>query len=109
LVYGKCSNPNWHGHNYQLFVTVRGEINPQTGFVVNLKTLSQLIKELVIEKTDHHNLNKDVDFLQNIVPTTENLAFHIWHQLAAPIEALGAELFSIKIEESENNSVEYFG
>ncbi len=108
-VFGKCSNPNWHGHNYELFVTVKGEMNPETGFLVNLKALSQLIREKVIQKIDHKNINLEVDFMQGKMASTENLAIGIWNQLNEEIASLGAALHCIKIYESENNYVEYFG
>src|SRR6056297_2830871 len=80
-VFGKCSNPNWHGHNYELFVTVSGEVNPETGFLVNIKELSNIIKEYVIEKVDHKNLNTEVDFMKNRLASTENLAIAFWQEL----------------------------
>ncbi len=108
-IFGKCSHPNWHGHNYVLYVTVKGELNPETGFVVNIKQLSKIIKEKVIDKIDHKNINIDVDFMQEKIASTENLAICIWEQLKPAITALGIELHCIKIEETENNFVEYFG
>ncbi len=108
-VFGKCSNLNWHGHNYELFVTVKGEINPETGFVINLKDLSPIIQEKVIDKLDHANINLDVDFMQGKMASTEVLALEIWNQLDAPIKALGATLHSVKLYETENNFAEYFG
>ncbi|MFO7829019.1 MAG: 6-carboxytetrahydropterin synthase, partial [Bacteroidales bacterium] len=108
-IFGKCSHPNWHGHNYVLYVTVKGELNPETGFVVNIKQLSKIIKEKVIDKIDHKNINIDVDFMQEKIASTENLAIAIWEQLKPAITALGIELHCIKIEETENNFVEYFG
>lgn len=108
-VFGKCSNPNWHGHNYELFVTVEGEINPETGFVVNLKTLSELVNKLIIEKLDHKNINLEVDFMSGKLASTENLAKAIFEQLDAPIQKLGVNLHSIRINETENNSAEYKG
>lgn len=108
-VFGKCSNPNWHGHNYELFVTVKGNINTETGFLVNLKDLSKIINEYVINKLDHKNINLEVDFMQNKLASTENLAKAIWDELAFPIKVLGADLHSIKLFETENNFVEYFG
>lgn len=107
--YGKCSNPNWHGHNYTLYITIKGTIDPDTGYVVNLKYLSQIVKEHVIEKLDHKNINLEVDFMQGIIPSTENLAVGIWDQLLPHITKLGIELHCIKIEETENNSAEYYG
>ncbi len=108
-VFGKCSNPNWHGHNYTLFVTVKGDVNPDTGFLVNLKDLSYLIDQRVIEKLDHRNINLEVDFMDGKLASTENLAIGIWNELAKPITEMGAELHSIKLYETENNFVEYFG
>jgi 6-pyruvoyltetrahydropterin/6-carboxytetrahydropterin synthase len=108
-VYGKCANPNWHGHNYQLYVTVKGEVNPETGFLVDLKWLKQIINENVIEKVDHSNLNLDVDFMQDKLASTENLVIAIWEILYPIIEKEGAILHAIKLYETENNFVEYFG
>lgn len=108
-IFGKCSNPNWHGHNYVLYVTVSGNIDEETGFVMNLKTLGTLIRERVIEKLDHKNVNIEVDFMREKLASTENLAITIWQQLEAPIQAFGASLFKIRLEETENNFVEYFG
>ena len=108
-VYGKCSNPNWHGHNYVLFVTVKGEVKPDIGYVVNLKTLSKIINEHVIEQLDHKNINIEVNFMKGRIPSSENLAIAIWEELEPHIQQLGANLHCIKIEETENNFVEYFG
>ncbi len=108
-VFGKCANPNWHGHNYQLYVTVKGEINPETGFLVDLKWLKDITNTYVVDKIDHRNLNLDVDFMQGKLASTENLAIAIWEQLVDLIAGAGAQLHSIKIYETENNFVEYFG
>ncbi len=108
-VFGKCSNPNWHGHNYELFVTVKGNINEKTGFLVNLKILSEIIKQYVIDKLDHKNINIDVDFMQGKLASTENLAVSIWNELELQIKKLDADLHCVKVLESENNFVEYFG
>lgn len=108
-VFGKCSNPNWHGHNYTLFVTVKGEVNPETGFLVNLKDLSELINRLVIDKLDHRNINIEVDFMKDKLASTENLAIGIWNELEKPVNALGAELYKVMLYETENNFVEYMG
>lgn len=108
-VFGKCSNPNWHGHNYELFVTVKGQINPETGFVIDLKFLSRLIRERVTDKLDHRNINLEVDFMQGRMASTEVLAAAIWEQLDAPIREQGCVLHSVKLFETENNFVEYFG
>lgn len=108
-VFGKCSNPNWHGHNYTLFITVKGEINYETGFLVNLKDLSLLIRERIIEKADHKNLNIEVDFMQNLLPTTENIAVAIWKELEQSVKGLGVDLHCVKVIETENNFAEYYG
>ncbi len=108
-IFGKCSNPNWHGHNYELFVTVKGEINKQTGFLVNLKRLSKIIRENIILKLDHKNINLEVEFMKDKLASTENLAVGIWQELEPHIKALGADLHCVKVTESENNFVEYFG
>ena len=108
-VFGKCSNPNWHGHNYELFVTVAGEIDEQTGFLVNLKELSKVIRQFVINKVDHKNINVEVDFMSGKLASTENLAVGIWNELYQHIKDIGADLHCVKVTESENNYVEYFG
>lgn len=108
-VFGKCSNPNWHGHNYVLYVTIKGKINKDTGYSVNLKELSVIIKTYIINKLDHKNLNLDVDFLKDVMPSTENVAIAIWNELESPINNLNCKLFCIKLCETENNYVEYFG
>ncbi len=108
-VFGKCSNPNWHGHEYVVYITVKGNINPETGYVINLKTLSKLIKNLVIEKTDHKNINLEVEFMKGKMASTENLAVSIWHQLQEPIREHNAELHRVRIVETENNYVDYYG
>jgi 6-pyruvoyltetrahydropterin/6-carboxytetrahydropterin synthase len=107
--FGKCSNPNWHGHNYVLWVTVKGTPEPMTGFVVDLSALGEVIKEEVIQHVDHKNLNADVIFTKDIMTSTENLAIAIWEQLEKPVKKLGAELHCVKISETENNYVEYHG
>jgi 6-pyruvoyltetrahydropterin/6-carboxytetrahydropterin synthase len=108
-VFGKCANPNWHGHNYELTVTVKGEINPQTGFVANLSLIGQILKTKVVDKVDHRNLNLDVDFMQGKLPSTEVLAIEIWKQVEKEINTLGCTLHCVKIQETEKNYVEYFG
>jgi 6-pyruvoyltetrahydropterin/6-carboxytetrahydropterin synthase len=108
-VFGKCANPNWHGHNYILYVTVKGEQNPDTSFVVNLSDVSNIVRDKVISKLDHHNLNLDVDFMKGKMASTETLAVEIWKQLESDINKLGCQLHCIKIHETENNYVEYFG
>lgn len=107
-VFGKCANENWHGHNYELYVTVKGQPNPDTGFVYDVKRLSTLIREQVIEKVDHRNLNLDVDFLEGKFCSTENLAIGIWNQLT-PHLPQEVKLHCIKLYETPRIYVEYFG
>jgi 6-pyruvoyltetrahydropterin/6-carboxytetrahydropterin synthase len=107
--FGKCSNPNWHGHNYVLWVTVAGEPDPETSFVTDLSELSRIIKANVIDQLDHKNIDLDVPFMKGRYSSTENLAIAIWEQLEAPIKALGVALKTVKVEETENNYVEYHG
>ena len=106
-MFGKCSNPNWHGHNYTLEVTVIGEVDSETGFVMDIKKLKELMQEYVISKVDHKNLNIDADFMKGIIPTSENITIAIWNQLADKIS--GGKLFSVKLYETENNYFEYKG
>lgn len=108
-VFGKCSNHNWHGHNFTIYVTVKGVPSPETGFVINLKDLSQIIKDEVIEPLDHKNLNLDVPFLKGQLASTENVIIAVWDQMKEPIAKAGGELCKIKLVETENNYVEYFG
>jgi 6-pyruvoyltetrahydropterin/6-carboxytetrahydropterin synthase len=107
-VFGKCANENWHGHNYDLYVTIKGEVNEDTGFLFDVKKLSDIIKEFVIEKLDHKNLNLDVDFLKGNMCSTENLAKGIWNQLAPQLPA-PVQLHCIKLYETPRIYVEYFG
>jgi len=108
-IFGKCSNKSGHGHNFQLIVVVKGEVNPDTGFVMNLADLKNLIRSNIIESVDHTSLNEDIDFLDGIIPSTENLAIAFWKILSPIIVDHGAELHCVRIIETENNSVEYFG
>jgi len=108
-IYGPCANPNWHGHNYILWVTIKGEVNADTGYVVDLKQLSQIIREKVITKLDHKNINTEVTFMKGQFISTENLAMGIWNELEPSMLALGVILHSVKLQETENNMVEYFG
>lgn len=108
-VFGKCANTNWHGHNFELFVTIKGELNPDTGFVLNLKDLSNLIDDKIIQKLDHKNINLDVDFMKGKMASTEVLAMSIWEELASDIQAMGGILHCVKLQETENNFVEYYG
>jgi 6-pyruvoyltetrahydropterin/6-carboxytetrahydropterin synthase len=108
-VFGKCSNPNWHGHNYILYVTVKGEVDPETGLVIHLRHVSRLIEEKILKKVDHKNLNMEVDFLTGKVPTSENVAIGIWNELAGEVAKIGGTLHCVRLEQSENNIVEYYG
>jgi len=109
-VFGKCSNPNWHGHNYILFVTIKGQVNPETGFVMNLKELSSIIRTKVVDKLDHKNINVEVDFMSAKLASTENLAISIWEVLLLALKPYTSiELHCVKVQESENNFVEYYG
>jgi 6-pyruvoyltetrahydropterin/6-carboxytetrahydropterin synthase len=108
-VFGMCSNPKWHGHNYVLFVTIRGELQPELGYVVDLKILSRIIRERIIDKLDHKNINLEVDFMHGKMASTEQIAIAIWEELESHIQALGVDLYRIRLEETENNFVEYFG
>jgi 6-pyruvoyltetrahydropterin/6-carboxytetrahydropterin synthase len=107
-VFGKCANENWHGHNYELFVTVKGEPNPDTGFLMDAKKLSIIIKDIVLEKLDHKNLNMDVDFMQGKMCSTENLVKGIWQELAPHIPQ-AVQLHCIKLYETPRIFVEYYG
>ncbi len=107
-VFGKCANANWHGHNYDLFVTIKGEPDPLTGFVFDVKQLSILIKTYIIEKLDHKNLNMDVDFMKDKMCTTEHLAIGIWNELRLHLPK-SVQLHCIKLYETPRIYVEYFG
>lgn len=106
-VFGMCANKNFHGHNFQLFVTVRGEPDPNTGMIMNLKELSRIIQTRITEKLDHKNLNVEVEFLKGIMPSTENLAKAIFDELRQYLST--CELHSVKLYETENNFAEYLG
>lgn len=106
-VFGKCNNPNGHGHNYNIEVTVAGTPPPETGMVIDLKVLAEIVDRELIELVDHKHLNVDVPFLQGIIPTAENMAMAFWKVLAPKIPY--GKLSSIKLYESENNLVEYRG
>ena len=111
-VFGPCANENWHGHNYDLFVTVKGKINPDTGFIVNLKELSKTIKAEIIDKVDHKNLNMDVEFMKDKLASTEVLVYEFWkilEPLVAKMEDGNARLHCLKLYETQRNYVEYFG
>jgi 6-pyruvoyltetrahydropterin/6-carboxytetrahydropterin synthase len=106
-IFDKCNNINGHGHNYVLEVTVAGNPNLETGYVIDLKKLKKILKEEIFEKVDHKHLNYDVDFLTNIIPSAENISVKFWEVLNDKIPE--GKLFKIKLFESENSYVEYFG
>ncbi len=110
-MFGPCANANWHGHNFELIVTVKGTPNPETGFVIDLKKLSLLIRKEIIEKVDHKNLNLDVDFMFGKMASTENIAMEFWKILAPAIKTIApdAQLHCIKLYETPRNFVEYLG
>ena len=106
-VFGKCNNPAGHGHNYYVEITVQGDVDPETGYVVDLKELKRVIHTYVIDKLDHKNLNVDVDFLSGVVPTAENIAIGIWKQLVDRMPR--GRLHQVRLYETEKNIVEYRG
>jgi 6-pyruvoyltetrahydropterin/6-carboxytetrahydropterin synthase len=106
-LFGKCSNPNWHGHNYTLEVIVAGEVDADTGFVMDLKDLKEIVRKNIISKVDHKNLNLDTDFMKGKIPTSENIVIAIWNELKDKITK--GKLFSVKLYETENNYFEYKG
>ncbi len=105
--FDKCNNPNGHGHNYVLEVTIAGEPNPDTGYVIDLKALKKIIEKTIIDLVDHKHLNSDVEFMQNIIPSVENIAIAFWNELKGNIP--NGKLNKIKIWETENSYVEYYG
>jgi 6-pyruvoyltetrahydropterin/6-carboxytetrahydropterin synthase len=106
-IFGKCNNPNWHGHNYTLDVSVRGSIDPRTGYVHDLGSLKQIVTERVVDKIDHRNLNLDVEFMRGVNPTSENIIVAIWRELEPAIAP--AALVRLVLWETPNNYVEYTG
>ncbi|AHJ98632.1 6-pyruvoyl trahydropterin synthase family protein [Hymenobacter swuensis] len=109
-VFGPCANANWHGHNYDLIVTVKGRPDAETGFVIDLKQLSTVIRTYVVDEVDHKNLNLDVPFMQGQLASTENLVIAFWKILQPEIERISAaKLHSIKLYETPRNFVEYLG
>ena len=107
-VFGRCANENWHGHNFELYVTIKGMPDPETGFVFDVKKLSIIIKDQVIEKLDHKNLNEDVDFMKGKMCSIENLVIAIWNQLTPHLPAT-IQLHSLKLYETPRIFTEYFG
>ncbi len=108
--FGKCNHPNWHGHNYVMEVTVAGEPNPETGFIIDLSDLKKIIEEKIVEPCDHKNLNLDVPFLEGILPSSENLVKAFYKELKEEVEEASSEggvLYSVKLYETERNIAEY--
>jgi 6-pyruvoyltetrahydropterin/6-carboxytetrahydropterin synthase len=106
-IFGKCNNPNWHGHNYILDVSVRGPVDPRTGYVIDLAALKQLVNERVVDRVDHRNFNLDVPFMQGIIPTSENIITAMWRELEPAIRP--GKLVRLVLWETANNYVEYTG
>ncbi|MEE9133885.1 MAG: 6-carboxytetrahydropterin synthase [Gemmatimonadota bacterium] len=106
-IYGRCNNPGGHGHNYGLEVTLRGEVDPKTGYVFDLKRLKQVVEDAVLADVDHANLNSDVLWMEGVIPTAENIAVRIWRRLQAVLPA--GMLERVLVSESERNFVEYYG
>lgn len=107
--FGLCNNPNWHGHNYELEITVRGEPDADTGYVIDLGVLKEIAEEKVVSKCDHRNLNVEVDFLEGIMPSTENLVVAFWEQLAPAVAEVGGTLHKLRLQETPRNAAEYYG
>ena len=108
-IFGKCSNKNFHGHNYELHVTVKGKVNPETGFVINAKELGDIMKKNVVDLADHLNLNIDVAFMEGKLTSAENFAIGIWNQLEEEVKKIGAQLHCVKLIETPRIYVEYYG
>lgn len=107
-VFGPCANENWHGHNFDLYVTVKGVPNPDTGFIINAKDLGKIINEVIIEKLDHKNLNLEVDFLKDKLCSVENIAYGIWHELKSHLPE-GVQMHCVRLHETPRIYIEYFG
>lgn len=105
--YGLCTNPHWHGHNYVLEVTLAGEPDPETGYIIDLGELKRILHETVVDKCDHRNLNEEVPFLRGIIPSTENLVIAFWQQIAPRIKQ--GRLHCVRLYETPRNYAEYFG
>jgi 6-pyruvoyltetrahydropterin/6-carboxytetrahydropterin synthase len=106
--YGLCTNPHWHGHNYVLEVTVRGRPDPETGYVLDLGELKQILHLAVVDKCDHRNLNSDVDFLRGVIPSTENLVIAFWQQIE-PLVPAPARLHRVRLYETPRNFADFYG
>ena len=105
--FGPCNNPRWHGHNYVLEVTVKGQPDPETGYVIDLGILKRILTEAVVDKCDHRNLNEEVDFLEGILPSTENLVIAFWNEIEPRLTS--GKLHCVRFYEMERNFAEYFG
>lgn len=108
-VYGLCANPYGHGHNYNLEVTVRGVPDPVTGLIIHFHQLKKMLEEVVVAPLDHHHLNHDVVFLEGVIPTSENLVRALWKRLALAFSNQPFELHQLRLSDSRNNWVDYFG
>jgi 6-pyruvoyltetrahydropterin/6-carboxytetrahydropterin synthase len=106
--YGLCTNPHWHGHNYVLEVTVKGQPDPVTGYIIDLARLKKILHRAVVDKCDHRNLNDEVDFLRGIIPSTENLVIAFWHEIVIHIPP-PAQLHCVRLYETPRNYAEFFG
>lgn len=105
--YGLCTNPHWHGHNYVLEVTVKGETNPETGYILDLAELKRILHRAVVDKCDHHNLNDEVDFLRGIIPSTENLVIAFWGEIEPLLPA--GKLHRVRLYETPRNFADFYG
>lgn len=105
--FGKCNNPNWHGHNYTLDVSVRGPIDDRTGYVIDLSVLKRIVREHVVDRIDHKNLNLDVPFMKGVIPTSENIIMAVWRELTPAVHP--GRLVKLVLWETDNNFVEYTG
>lgn len=106
--YGLCTNPHWHGHNYVLEVTLRGQPDADTGYIMDLSRLKQILQEAILDPCDHHNLNEDVPFLRGIIPSTENLTIAFWQRIEPHIPA-PARLHCVRLYETPRNFADYYG
>lgn len=106
-LFGRCNNPNWHGHNYTLDVSVTGPISEKTGYVVDLGALKQIVERVVVDRVDHKNFNLDVDFMRDVIPTAENIIVAFWKALAPVVKP--GKLSKLVLWETDNNYVEYSG
>lgn len=106
--YGLCTNPHWHGHNYVLEVTLKGQPDPVTGYIIDLGRLKEILHHAVVDKCDHRNLNDEVEFLRGIIPSTENLVIAFWHEIAPRIHS-PARLHCVRLYETPRNYAEFYG